>query len=60
LHDGDVDNLWYQAFAGGPPKQLTHFTSDHIYAYAFSRDGKRIAMTRGNARQDAVMLSNFR
>jgi hypothetical protein len=25
LHDGDVDNLWYQAFAGGPPKQLTHF-----------------------------------
>jgi len=60
LHEGDIDNLWLQSFAGGTPKQLTHFTSDHIYAFALSQDGKRIALTRGNTRQDAVMLSNFR
>jgi eukaryotic-like serine/threonine-protein kinase len=60
LHDGDIDNLWFQSFAGEEARQITHFASDHIYAYAFSRDGKRIALTRGNARQDAVMLSNFR
>ena len=60
LHMGDVDNLWYESFAGGPPKQLTHFPSDHIYAYSFSRDGKKVAITRGNSKQDAVMLSNFR
>jgi serine/threonine protein kinase len=58
--NGDVDNLWYQAMAGTPPRQVTHFTSDHIYAFAFSRDGKRLALTRGNDKQDAVMLSNFR
>jgi len=60
LHMGDVDNLWYQSFAGGAPKQLTHFPTDHIYAYSFSRDGKKVAITRGNSKQDAVMLSNFR
>jgi hypothetical protein len=57
---GDVDNLWFQSFAGGTPRQLTHFTSDHIYAYSFSRDAKNVAFTRGNSKQDAVMLSNFR
>jgi eukaryotic-like serine/threonine-protein kinase len=60
LHDGDVDNLWFQSFADGHARQLTHFASDHIYSYAFSRDGKRFALTRGSDRQDAVMLSNFR
>jgi Tol biopolymer transport system component len=58
--DGDIDNLWYQPMSGGPPRQVTHFTSDHIYAFAFSQDGKRVAFTRGNEKQDAVMLSNFR
>jgi hypothetical protein len=60
LREGDVDNLWFQSFAGGPPRQLTHFTSDHIYAFSFSRDGKRLALTRGNDKQDVVMLTNFR
>jgi Tol biopolymer transport system component len=60
VREGDTDNLWYQAFAGGAPRQLTHFTSDHIYAYSFSRDGKRLAFTRGNEKQDAVMLASFR
>lgn len=30
-----------------------------VYAFAFSRDGRRVAFTRGNEKQDAVMLSNF-
>lgn len=60
LRQGDIDNLWFQSFSDARPRQLTHFPSDHIYAYAFSRDGKRIALTRGNSRQDAVMLTNFR
>ncbi len=58
--EGDVDNLWYQSMSGAPPRQVTHFTSDHIYAFSFSRDSRRVAFTRGNDKQDAVMLSNFR
>lgn len=57
---GDVDNLWYQSMTSGKPRQATHFTSDHIYAFAFSRDGGRVAFTRGNDKQDAIMVSNFR
>jgi eukaryotic-like serine/threonine-protein kinase len=60
LRMGDVDNLWFQSFSGGAPRQVTHFDRDHIYGFSFSRDGKRLALTRGNDKQDAVMLSNFR
>jgi Tol biopolymer transport system component len=59
-HEGDVDNLWHQSMTGTPARQATRFTSDHIYAFAFSRDGRRVAFTRGNDKRDAVILSNFR
>ena len=55
-----VTNLWAQPLAGGPPRQLTNFTSDLIFSYAWSRDGKQLALARGNVTSDVVLLSNFR
>lgn len=55
-----VTNVWAQPLAGGPPRQLTHFTSDLIFAYAWSRDGKQLALARGIVTSDVVLLSNFR
>jgi len=54
-----VGNLWSQPIAGGPPKQLTHFTSDQIYAFAWSGDGKQLAVSRGSTSTDIVLISNF-
>jgi Tol biopolymer transport system component len=55
--------LFMQPLAGGQPVQLTHFDSEplRIAAYAWSRDGKKFAITRQRARDtDVVMFSNFR
>jgi eukaryotic-like serine/threonine-protein kinase len=55
-----VGNLWLLPVsskgAGGPPKQLTHFTSQQIYSFAFSRDGKRLVLSRGTHVSDAVLI----
>ncbi len=59
LLDGDSMNLWRQPITGGPPQQLTHF-KDLIFAYDWSPDGKRLAITRGRTRSDVVLISNFR
>jgi Tol biopolymer transport system component len=53
-----VDNVWEQPVAGGPPKQVTHFTSDRIFYFGWSRDG-RLALSRGTDQTDAVLIKNF-
>ena len=55
-----VGNLWSQPLEGGKPKQLTHFTSDQIFSYAWSRDGKQLAVSRGTQQSDVVLLSNLK
>jgi Tol biopolymer transport system component len=53
-------NVWEQPLAGGVPKQLTHFTSERIFNFNWSPDGKRLLVTRGNFSSDAVLISDFR
>jgi Tol biopolymer transport system component len=59
-NEGGVDNIWNQPIAGGTPKQITHFNSEIISSFNLSRDGKRLVMSRGTARQDAVLLRDLR
>jgi Tol biopolymer transport system component len=53
-----VDNIWEQPLAGGPPRPVTHFTSDRIFWFDWSRDG-RLALSRGTDTTDAVLIKNF-
>jgi len=55
-----VSNIWAQPIDGGPPKQLTDFTSDEIFWFDLSRDGKPTLFSRGRISKDVVMISNFR
>ena len=60
---GNLQNLYMQPLAGGAPVQLTHFDSEPavISAYAWSRDGKKFAITRARYNDtDVVMFSGFR
>jgi len=57
---GGVLNIWVQPVGGGPPHQLTHFTSDEIQTFAWSPDGHYLAFSRGTDIRDAVMITNFR
>jgi eukaryotic-like serine/threonine-protein kinase len=53
-------NLWEQPLTGGNPIQLTHFTSGEMFAFAWSPDGRQLALSRGSRKTDVVMMSNFR
>lgn len=55
-----VDNLLLQPIDGGKPQQITKFTSDLISGFAPSRDGKRLAISRGKSSLDVVLIKDFR
>ena len=60
---GNTQDLYMQPLVGGAPVQLTHFDSELgvIPAYAWSRDGKKLAITRARYNDsDVVMFSGFK
>jgi serine/threonine protein kinase len=57
---GGVSNLWMQPINGTQRKQLTYFSSERIFWFDFSRDGKQIALARGTQTSDAILISNFK
>ena len=56
----DVFNLWSQSIDGSPPKQLTHFTSDKIFWFDWSRDGKKLVLARGTIARNAILIKGNR
>jgi hypothetical protein len=40
-------------------KRLTDFSTDSIFYFAWSRDGKQLALARGTVTHDVVLISNF-
>src|SRR5262249_24895149 len=60
---GNIINVYMQSLAGGAEGQLTHFECEPavVTAFAWSRDGKKFAVTRSRyADTDVVMFSGFR
>ena len=57
---GGVANIFAQPLDGGAPKQLTDFKADRIFSFAFSPDGKQLALSRGTTSNDVVLISNFK
>ena len=54
--DNGVDNLWLQPLDGSKGKPITDFTSEHIYDFHWSFDGKQLAMVRGHTDADVVLI----
>jgi TolB protein len=55
-----VSNLWSQPIDGSAPRQITEFKEDQIYRFAWSRDGRQLALDRGITVKDIIWLSDFR
>jgi eukaryotic-like serine/threonine-protein kinase len=55
---GGVSNLWSQPLAGGVPRPITNFKSERILTFAFSPDGRQLALARGSHTSDAVLISS--
>ena len=54
-------NLWVQPIDRKPPYQLTHFNDPRpIVDFAWSRDGKRLAIARATSTSDIVLFKGLR
>jgi Tol biopolymer transport system component/DNA-binding winged helix-turn-helix (wHTH) protein len=53
-----VANIWSQPIAGGASVQITRFKSDSIFRFAWSRDGKTLALDRGMTISDVVLMND--
>jgi serine/threonine protein kinase/Tol biopolymer transport system component len=57
---GNVSNLWLLPLDGGRMRQLTDWKSDRIFWFAWSRDGRRLAVARGDTFHDVMLIQDFR
>ncbi len=57
--ENGVSNLWRQPLRGGALRPLTHFNSDVIFNFAWSPDGKWLALSRGSVTSDAILIRDF-
>lgn len=55
---GRVSNLWQLSLETGKAKEITDFTSETIYNFAYSLDGKKLAIARGIYLSDAILISD--
>ena len=55
-----VSNLWSKPLDGAPARQMTRFREDEIRSFAWSRDGKQLALSRGRSSSDVVLITDFR
>ncbi|MGI8788520.1 MAG: protein kinase domain-containing protein [Pyrinomonadaceae bacterium] len=58
--DNGVSNIWRQAIDGSAPVQVTHFTTDRIFNFAFSPDGSQLALSRGIFNSDVFLIENLK
>lgn len=58
--EAGVGNLWEQPIAGGAPRRVTNFTTGRMSNFAYSPDGKRLFLARGQRTGDVWILRDFR
>jgi Tol biopolymer transport system component/DNA-binding winged helix-turn-helix (wHTH) protein len=55
-----VSNIYKYPLAGGEPQPVTNFKNDWIFRYAWSRDGKMLAVERGMPVNDVILISDLK
>ena len=58
--DDRSQNVWAQPLDGGKPVRLTNFNTDQTFDFAWSRDGKQLALARGSVASDLVLITDFK
>lgn len=53
-----VSNVLAQSLDGSPPKQVTDFKDSLMTGFAWSKDGKMFAASRGSLIRDAVLITD--
>ena len=56
IHVNQTENLWLHPLNGSPGKQITNFKNGYIKEFAYSPDGKRLAVFRDHLESDVILL----
>jgi Tol biopolymer transport system component len=56
IEEKGVDNIWVEPLDGSKGHQITHFSSQQIGIFAWSPDGKRLAIGRDQSTSDVILL----
>jgi Tol biopolymer transport system component len=56
VNEKGVSNIRLQPIDGSQSKRLTNFTNGSIYHFAYSLDGSRLFLARGNQIRDAILI----
>ncbi len=57
----DEDSIiWSQPLDGSAPRKLIDFKTDKIFDFAWSRDGRGLALARGAISTDVILVKNLR
>ena len=59
VDDRNASAIISRPISGGPERQLADFKPDQIFSFAWSRDGKQLAVARGTVTHDVILISNF-
>jgi Tol biopolymer transport system component len=60
VFEKEATNIWLQPIDGKPARQLTDFTSGSTYNFAYSADGSRLYVARGQQIRDAILIRNLK
>ena len=56
LQEGGAGNIFEQPLDGSPGKLITNFKSEEISDFAWSPDGKKLALVRGHTNSDVILI----
>jgi dipeptidyl aminopeptidase/acylaminoacyl peptidase len=59
LTKGGISNIWSQPVSGAAATQLTNFDQDQIFAFAWSPDGKNLALVRGVNAKSVILMKGL-
>ncbi len=51
-----ISNIWSQSVTGGRPAQVTDLSFENVASFAWSRDGKRLAIVRSHEINNLVII----
>jgi eukaryotic-like serine/threonine-protein kinase len=58
IEEKGVDNLWVEPLDGSKGRQITHFSSEQVTYFAWSPDGKHLAVQRAQSSSDVILLES--
>jgi len=59
LTQNGVSNIWLQNLEENSPKQITNFSTDEIFRFAWSKTDNRLAFEKGTIINEVILIKNL-